>query len=58
MVDNYMGCQEMDKSVKKELSRLLYQLFVTNTYAMAFQRDDGKYTTKYLPVSSFVIACK
>lgn len=43
------------KELYKELSVLLYQLFVTNTYAIAFQRDDGKYVTKYLPISEYLI---
>ena len=43
------------KELNKELSLLLYKLFVTNTYAMAFQREDGKYITKYLPISEYLI---
>lgn len=39
----------------KEISKLLYDLFVTNIHAIAFQRDDGKYITKYLPVSEYLI---
>ena len=43
------------KTLNKDLSVLLYQLFVTNTYAIAFQREDGKYVTKYLPISEYLI---
>lgn len=43
------------ENLNKKLSVLLFQLFVTNTYAMAFQREDGKYITKYLPISEYLI---
>ena len=43
------------KELNKKISVLLYKLFVTNTYAMAIQRDDGKYITKYLPISEYLI---
>lgn len=46
---------ERIKSMNKDLSVLLYELFITNTYALAFQRDDGKYITKYLPLSKYMI---
>ena len=39
----------------KKISDKLYQLFVTNTYAMAIQCDDGRYVTRYLPVTSLMI---
>lgn len=45
----------MVKQLHKEISAHLYQYFVTNTYAMAVQMKDGKYATKYLPVSEFLI---
>jgi hypothetical protein len=50
--------QEQSKTVKqlnKEISAYLHRYFVTNTYAMAVQMKDGKYATKYLPVSEFLI---
>lgn len=43
------------KQLNKEISTYLYRYFVTNTYAMAVQMEDGKYVTKYLPVSEFLI---
>lgn len=43
------------KELRKAISTYLFQLFVTNTYAMAVQMKDGKYMTKYLPVSEFII---
>ena len=43
------------KELRKAISAYLYQLFVTNTYAMAVQMKDGRYVTKYLPVSEFLI---
>ena len=49
------GNDSLIKELNKDLSALLYQLFVTNTYAMAFQREDGKYITKYLPISEYLI---
>lgn len=50
--------QEQSKTVKqlnKEISAYLHRYFVTNTYAMTVQMKDGKYATKYLPVSEFLI---
>jgi len=50
--------QDQSKTVKqlnKEISAYLHRYFVTNTYAMAVQMKDGKYATKYLPVSEFLI---
>lgn len=50
--------QNQSKTVKqlnKEISVYLHRYFVTNTYAMAVQMKDGKYATKYLPVSEFLI---
>lgn len=41
--------------VYKEISEYMYKLFVVNTYAAAIQRNDGKYITKYFPVTSFVL---
>lgn len=43
------------EKLNKDLSVLLYDLFVTNTYAMAFQQEDGRYITKYLPISEYLI---
>lgn len=39
----------------KEIAEYLYDLFVINTYAVAIQQKDGKYVTKYFPLSSFVL---
>lgn len=49
--------QDQSKTVKqlnKEISAYLHRYFVTNTYATAVQMKDGKYATKYLPVSEFL----
>lgn len=43
------------KQLHKEISAYLHHYFVTNNYAMAVQMKDGKYVTKYLPVSEFLI---
>lgn len=43
------------KQLNKEISTYLYRYFITNTYAMAIQIEDGKYVTKYLPISEFII---
>lgn len=43
------------KQLNREISSYLYRYFVTNTYAMAIQMENGKYITKYLPVSQFLI---
>ena len=47
--------QKKIEELHKEISLLLYNVFVTNTYAFAFQREDGKYQTKYLPLSECII---
>ena len=38
-----------------EISNLIYDLFVVNRYAAAIQQADGRYITKYFPVTPFVI---
>ena len=38
-----------------EISKLMYDLFVINRYAAAIQQADGRYITKYFPVTPFVI---
>ena len=43
------------RQLNKKIAKYLYQYFVTNTYAMAVQMDDGNYVTKYLPVSECLI---
>ncbi len=39
----------------KELSVLIYDLFVTNPYAIALQQPDGKYITKYIQYDASII---
>ena len=38
-----------------QISKLMYDLFVVNRYAAAIQQADGRYITKYFPVTPFVI---
>ncbi len=40
------------KDVIRDIASVLYDLFVVNRNAIAVQRSDGNYTTKYLHVSS------
>ena len=37
------------------IAQLEYSLFVVNSYAAGIQQNDGRYVTKYFPMSSFVI---
>ena len=39
----------------KNIAQLEYSLFVVNNYAAGIQQDDGRYITKYFPMSPFVI---
>ena len=39
----------------KDIAELEYSLWVVNTYAAGIQQKDGKYITKYFPMSPFVI---
>ena len=45
----------MEKLMYSEISNLMYDLFVVNRYAAAIQQADGRYVTKYFPVTPFVI---
>lgn len=39
----------------RQIAEQLYKLLVVNSYAAAIQQDDGKYITKYFPLSPLVI---
>lgn len=39
----------------RSIAELEYRLFVVNNYAAGIQQDDGRYITKYIPMSPFVI---
>lgn len=39
----------------KDIAQLEYSLFVVNSYAAGIQQNDGRYITKYFPMSPFVI---
>lgn len=38
-----------------DIAQLEYTLFVVNTYAAGIQQNDGRYITKYFPMSPFGI---
>lgn len=38
-----------------DIAQLEYTLFVVNAYAAGIQQNDGRYITKYFPMSPFVI---
>lgn len=38
-----------------KIAQLEYSLFVVNSYATGIQQKDGRYITKYFPMSPFVI---
>lgn len=38
-----------------DIAQVEYTLFVVNTYAAGIQQNDGRYITKYFPMSPFVI---
>lgn len=42
-------------SIIEQLAQREYELFVVNTMAAGVQGDDGKYYTKYLPVTPFLL---
>lgn len=44
----------IDQIIQK-IAQLEYSLFVVNTYAAGIQQNDGRYITKYFPMSPFVI---
>lgn len=39
----------------RKIAEYLYKLLVVNSYAAAIQQEDGRYITKYFPLSPFVI---
>lgn len=39
----------------RDISKRIYSLFVVNTYAAGIQQKDGRYITKYIPVSAELI---
>lgn len=39
----------------QDIAQLEYAFFVVNTYAAGIQQNDGRYITKYFPMSPFVI---
>lgn len=39
----------------RQIAEQLYKLLVVNSYAAAIQQDDGRYVTKYFPLSPIVI---
>lgn len=43
------------KEILREISEKLYSLLVVNQYAAGIQQPDGKYITRYFPVTPFVI---
>lgn len=45
----------MKKQVVKELSELIYNLFVVNSSAAGIQQKNGAYITKYIPISPMLI---
>lgn len=44
-----------DEQIIHDIAQLEYSLFVVNTYAAGIQQHDGRYITKYFPMSPFVI---
>lgn len=44
----------VDQLIQK-IAQLEYSLFVVNTYAAGIQQNDGRYITKYFPMSAFII---
>ena len=38
-----------------DIAQLEYTLFVVNNYAAGIQQNDGRYITKYFPMSPFVL---
>ena len=45
----------MREKIIAAISNIEYNLFVVNTHAVAVQGEDGKYYTKYLPVTPFIL---
>ena len=44
-----------EEQIIKKIAELEYNLFVINMYAVGIQQNDGRYITKYFPMSPFVI---
>ena len=44
-----------EEQIIKKIAEIEYDLFVINTCAAGIQQNDGRYITKYFPVSPFVI---
>lgn len=45
----------MDRNLIKKISEKIFSLFVVNTAAAGIQQKDGKYITKYIPVTPALI---
>lgn len=45
----------IEEQIIKKIAELEYNLFVVNMYAAGIQQNDGRYITKYFPMSPFVI---
>ena len=45
----------MDRNLIKKISEEIFSLFVVNTAAAGIQQKDGKYITKYIPVTPALI---
>lgn len=46
-----MGYNNSTMDLYKKVATCLYRLFITNIHAIGIQMDDGRYVTKYIPVS-------
>lgn len=44
-----------EEQIIKSIAQLEYELFVINTCAAGIQQNDGRYITKYFPMSPFII---
>ena len=45
----------MDRNIISQLAEKLYSLFIVNTKAAGIQQKDGRYLTKYFPLTPFVL---
>lgn len=50
-----MDNKELKKTIIKNIANREYYLFVVNNYAAGIQQKNGKYLTKYFPLSPFVL---
>lgn len=55
MQSNDEMMQEDFNQLIRDIAEYEYKLFVVNNYAAGIQYDDGRYITKYIPMSPFVI---